>query len=86
MELLFVVEQTFWLEGVGLILAPGLPLDRQLAAGTPLFLITSRGTHVTARVVPMSTRATKSPTRPIAVDLGKDEVAIGTRVFGRPPD
>ena len=79
-----MVEQTFWLEGVGLILAPGLPLDRPLAAGTPLFLITPGGTHVTARVQPLSTRASKSPTRPIAVDLGQDGVAVGTRVFGRP--
>ncbi|MDP1828278.1 MAG: hypothetical protein Q8L48_33720 [Archangium sp.] len=84
MELLFVVEHTFWLDGVGLVLAPGMPLDRPLVAGTPLFLVSPRGTHMTAMVRPLPTLPSKSPTVPIAVDLAKDEVPVGTRVFGRP--
>ncbi len=78
MELLFTVEQTFWLDGVGLILAPGL--ERQLEPGTPLFLVTPRGTHVTATVKPLPTRGLKGP---IAVDLAREEVGVGTRVFAK---
>lgn len=84
MELLFVVEHTFWLDGVGLILAPGMPLDRPLVAGTPLFLVSPRGVHMTAMVLPLATLAPRSSTVPIAVDLARDEVPAGTRVFGRP--
>ena len=81
MELLFVVEHAFYLDGVGLVLAPGVPKDRVLEPGTPLFLVRPDGTHATAIVRPLSTRASPHPTRPVAVDLGPDEAPDGTRVF-----
>ena len=81
MELLFVVEHAFYLDGVGLVLAPGV--ERVLEPGTPLFLVRPNGTHATAVVRPLSTRA--SAMRAIAVDLGPDEAPDGTRVFGRAP-
>ena len=79
MELLFVVEHSFFLDGVGLVLGPGV--ERALEPGIPLFLVRPNGTHATAVVRPLSTRASPLPTRPIAVDLGPDEAPDGTRVF-----
>lgn len=72
-----MVEHVFWLEGVGSILAPAVPLE----AGTPLFLVRPDRTHVTALVRPLATKP--SGTRAIAVDLAQGEVPVGTRVFGR---
>lgn len=86
MKLLFVVEQTFFLEGVGLVLAPGLPVGPELAFGTPLFLVRPDGTHITTVVRPMITKAPTAPTRPIAVDLLDGDAPEGTRVFGRDPN
>lgn len=78
-----MVQQTFFLEGVGLVLAPGLPRERALEAGTPLFLVRPDGIHLTASVLPLAPRAAKSLTQPVAVGLGRDEVTAGTRVFGK---
>jgi len=78
-ELLFVVESSFFLDGVGLVLAPGI--QRVLEPGTPLFLVRPNGTHATATVRPLSTRASTKSVRPVAVDLGCDEAPEGTRVF-----
>ena len=84
MELLFVVDHAFVLEGVGLVLTPGVSRDRpQVPEGAPLFLVRPDGTHATALARLVSTREDGTAPRPIAVQLQIGEVPEGTRVFGR---
>lgn len=85
MELLFVVEATFALEGVGLVLGPGVPPGRPpVPFGAPLFLVRPDGTHVTALAQPLAALVQgKAPGSPVAVALSALEVPPGTRVFGR---
>jgi hypothetical protein len=83
-ELLFVVEGTFLLEGIGLVLIPGVARDRpSIQEGAPLFLVRPDGTHATALARSVSTREDGTAPRPIAVQLSISEVPDGTRVFGR---
>ena len=85
MELLFIVDTTFLLEGVGLVLAPGVPVDHApIEPGTPIFLVKPDGTHALASVRPLAPLLRATPTsRPIAIDLASGEVPRGTRVFTR---
>jgi hypothetical protein len=85
-KLLFVVEQTIFLEGYGLLLAPGVPREQPIGEATPLFLIRPDGTHVTALARAVPNKNPHGPHHPVAVDLLAGEVPVGTRVFGRGPE
>jgi len=83
-ELLFVVDHAFVLEGVGLVLTPGVPRERPpVPEGAPLFLVRPDGAHATALARSVATREEGTAPRPIAVQLSISEVPEGTRVFGR---
>ena len=81
MKLLFVVQQSVFLSGVGLVLTPGA--SEELVVGAPLFLVRPDGTHVTTTVRPLPKKGTGHS---VAVDLLEEEAPEGTRVFGRDPD
>jgi hypothetical protein len=84
--MLFIVEDTFWIKGRGLILVPGLSAQRDevIRIGDPLLLTRPDGSTIVSQIrgIEMIIGTNRRDGIPILVaDLCKDHVPIGTKVW-----
>ncbi|MEM8681943.1 MAG: hypothetical protein AAGF72_00845 [Pseudomonadota bacterium] len=85
-EKLFQVDDRFEIEGVGLMLTPGISVDEnEIGPGSRVRLQLPDGTSMTVAVAGISTYSPKKPSDPypIAIRGGytKADVPVGTEVF-----
>ena len=82
--LLFEVESTLWIGGIGLILEPGVPrgLAASISAGASIRLVSTQGVQVETTLVSFEAGLPDGPL-PIALprSIGKGDVAVGTKVI-----
>ena len=85
-EKLFQVDDRFEIDGVGLVLTPGISVDEnEIAPGSRVELRFPDGTNMIVDVAGISTYSPKKPTDPypiaISGDFTKADIPVGTDVF-----
>ncbi len=85
-EKLFKVDDRFEIEGVGLVLAPGIAGDEDsVVPGSQVQLRFPDGNSVIVSVARVSSYSPKKPTDPYPIAIGGDyattDVPVGTEVF-----